>query len=62
MSISILSAAEGFKEDFKIPPNKNRIFKIVHSLPDNDANQNALFEKLKKQGFGDCLQSLILNT
>ncbi len=58
MSISILSAAEGFKEDFKIPPNKNRIFKIVHSLPDNDANQNALFEKLKKQGFGGIVCNL----
>lgn len=53
-----LSAVELLKDDFKTPPNKNRIFKIVHSLPDSDANQTSLFEKLKKQGFGGIVCNL----
>lgn len=40
------------EELFANPPSKTRILKIVHSLPDKPESQDALFSKLKNQGFG----------
>jgi hypothetical protein len=40
------------EDSFKNPPSKNRILKIVHSLPDKPEAQESLFSKLHNQGFG----------
>ncbi|MGB9602022.1 MAG: hypothetical protein ACPMAG_04455, partial [Limisphaerales bacterium] len=57
LSLALLgSLSKSYSDDlqsaFKTPPQRTKIYKIVHSLPDSDDAQKALFNKLKAQGFG----------
>ncbi|MGC8744037.1 MAG: glycosyl hydrolase [Verrucomicrobiia bacterium] len=52
LAFSSSSNVDDSKSMFKTPPQRTKIYKIVHSLPDSEEARLSLFNKLQTQGFG----------
>lgn len=53
-----LARAEDPSDSFADPPRSVRILKIIHNWPDRDEDQDALLDRLDRQGFGGVVSNV----